>query len=206
MKIAPPSPPVVGGIPKNHSGTSNHPVEVVVIHSAVMACKPGAARLLGAWNRDGTTGGSWHYSTDPEETIQCSYDRFVCWAAPPNPKKLHVEMADWPGPVPGDAPGTARYKAARRSWRWAKTEQRKMLRRTAELTAELCLAYDLPLVFLSVADLQAGKKGITVHANVSLAFHQSVHWDPGFWPRRAFMRMVRAHAQKIRSAQTGARR
>lgn len=199
MRYPVPAPPVVGGIPKRHSGQNNKPPEIVVIHSAVMQCEPGAARKLGAWNRDGTTGGSWHYATDPDETIQCSYDRFVCHAAPPNPRKLHIEMADWPGPVPGDKPGTARYKALRRVWRWRNPQQIKMLKRTAKLTAQLCLAYDLPVKYLSVAEVRAGGKGITGHVNVSKAFGQSVHWDPGFWPRRRFMRLVRKYAQEIRN-------
>ena len=181
-----PSPPVVGGYPANHSGQSNHPPTRVVIHSAVMDCRPGAARLLGAWNRDGTTGGSWHYATDPAETIQCSYDRFVCWHAPPNGRSIGIEMADRPSS-----------SAAR----WLLPGHARMLRRTAHLAAELCLAYDLPLVFLGPAQLQAGRKGITTHAMVSEAFGQSSHWDPGGWPRKRFMRMARRHADKLTRTQ-----
>ena len=33
-----------------------------------------------------------------------------------------------------------------------------------------------------------GQKGWTTHRQVSLAFGQSSHWDPGFWPRRMFGR------------------
>jgi hypothetical protein len=55
----------------------------------------------------------------------------------------------------------------------------------------VCAAYDVPVVFLTPADLLAGKHGITTHANVSLAFGESTHWDPGFWPQYRFMRLVR---------------
>lgn len=197
-RIPPPSPPVVGGIPANHSGTGNHPVTRVVIHSAVTPCRAGMARRLGDMNRDGTTGGSWHYATDPAEVIQCSFDRFVCWHAPPNPHSIGIEMADTPGPVPGDRRGTAAWKAARRVWRWRRREQRAMLRLTAHLTAHLCVAYGLPVVFLSPRALRAGRKGITTHANVTKAWGQSTHWDPGFWPRVRFMRMVRREANRLR--------
>lgn len=198
MSFAPPSPPVVGGVPKKHSGRNNHPIDHVVIHSAVMPCEPGRARQLAKMNIEGTGGGSWHYATDPDETIQCSWDSYVCWAAPPNPHKIHIEMADFPGPVPGDPVGSARYKAARQAWRWVKPNQIKMLHRTARLTAELCLAYDLPPRFRSAAALKAGKRGVTTHAEVSKAFKQSTHWDPGFWPRYRFMFLVRWYATDIR--------
>lgn len=184
MSHPPPSPPVIGGVPAHHSGQGNHPVTRVVIHSAVTACRPGAARLLAAWNRDGKTGGSWHYAVDPDETIQCSYDRFVCWHAPPNNHSIGIEMADMP---------------ATSSTRWLLPAQRRMLRRTARLTAELCVAYDLPVVFLGQAQLAAGRRGITTHAMVSETWNQSTHWDPGGWPRAKFMRMVRRYVAKLQA-------
>jgi hypothetical protein len=178
----PPSPPVAGGHPARHSGATNHPIERVVIHSAVMACKPGAARLLARWNAEGTTGGSWHYATDPDETLQCSYDRYVCHHAPPNDGSIGIEMADDP------SLGAAR---------WLLPRQRRMLRRTAQLTAELCLAYDLPLALITPAGLAAGRRGIATHAAVSKAWGQSSHWDPGHWPAARFMRLVRKHAAQL---------
>lgn len=185
----PPSPPVIGGEPAHHSGTGNHPVMRVVIHSAVMDCRPGAARLLADWNRHGTTGGSWHYATDPDETIQCSFDSYVCHHAPPNGHSIGIEMAD-----------RADHEPTRNPWkgsRWVKPTQRRMLRRTARLTAELCLAYDLPLVLLTPEALKAGRQGIATHATVTAAFGQSTHTDPRTWPSRRFMRMVRKHAQHL---------
>ena len=182
----PPTPPVVGGIPAHHSGEDNHPINRVVIHSAVMPCVPGAARKLAAWNASGQTNGSWHYAVDPVEVIQCSFDRFECWHAPPNGHSIGIEMADMPSTI----------SAIRWCWR----DQQRMLRRTARLTAELCLAYDLPLVFLGPAQLRAGRKGITTHAMVSETWGQSSHWDPGAWPRKRFMRLVRKHAAKLQGA------
>jgi hypothetical protein len=193
-----PSPTYLGP-PKKHSGSNNKPINRVVIHSAVMPCEPGRARQLARMNSEGTGGGSWHYATDPTETIQCSYDSMVCWHAPPNDHSIGIEMADWPEQLPAPE-GTTRWQRARLRWRWTGRNHQRMLNRTARLTAELCLAYDLPIRFLSPADLQAGRKGITTHANVSQAFGQSSHWDPGFWPRYAFMALVRSHAAALRKA------
>jgi hypothetical protein len=75
-----------------------------------------------------------------------------------------------------------------------------MLRITAELTAQLCLAYDVPIVFRTAKELKAGLRGITTHNEVSRAFGQSDHWDPGAWPRAQFMRLVRKHAAELRLA------
>lgn len=198
-RYAPPAPPVVGGVPANHSGENNHPPQLVVVHSAVMDCRPGAARLLGEWNRDGTTGGSWHYAVDPEETIQCSWDRFVTWAAPPNRTSwggvLHIEMADRPTPAP-TVRGRALQKL-RRTWRWRRREQQQMLQRTAHLVAQLCLAYDLPPRYVGPIAQRLGRKGWTTHAARTIAYRQSTHWDPGFWPRRKFGRLVAARYDQL---------
>lgn len=194
----PPSPPVVGGVPNMHSGTNNKPVHRIVIHSAVAACVAGAARGLGGLNQRSTTG-SWHYATDPAETIQCSFDSYVCWHAPPNLHSLGIEMADFPVPWPEDRSRRAMAKM-RRVWRWMGQNHRLMLHRTAKLTAELALAYDVPIRFVSVQGLKDGKHGITTHVNVSKAFHQSTHWDPGAWPKRYFMRLVRRYAADIRDS------
>lgn len=191
----PPAPS--GGVPANHSGEGNKPITRVVIHSAVMPCEPGRARQLAQWNRDGTTGGSWHYATDPSTAVQCSWDSFVCWHAPPNSHSIGIEMADHPGPRP-----TGRTRRAllelRRVWRWAGRNHRAMLERTAVLTAQLCVDYNLPPVFLSPKQLRAGKRGVTTHDNVSKAWRQSTHWDPGWWPRRMFMRRVRREVKRIK--------
>ncbi len=191
MTFRPPSPPVIGGNPEHNSGHGNHPIERVVIHSAVMPCKPGAARQLAEWNRTGQTGGSWHYATDPDAVVQCSFDSWVCWHAPPNPHSLGIEMAD-----------PALEQNGRPIWlrtRWALPAQRRMLRRTAWLTAELCLAYDLPLVLLTPEQLRDGKRGIATHAAVTAAFGQSTHTDPRTWPAARFMRLVRRHAARCRA-------
>jgi hypothetical protein len=191
-----PAPQVVGGVPHVHSGKNNHPINRVVIHSAVMKCVPGGARQLGNMNQHSTTG-SWHYATDPVEAIQCSYDSYVCWHAPPNPHSLGIEMADYPVPFPSGRRTRAWWHRLKQVWRWRGPNHRKMLHVTAKLTAELLLGYDLPIEFLGVRDLRAGKRGFTTHANVSKAFGESTHWDPGAWPRRKFVRLVKRYAREL---------
>jgi hypothetical protein len=190
------NPPAIGGTPRLHSGESNKPITRVVVHSAVIPCEPGRARQLAEMNRAGSTGGSWHYATDPEHTYQCSWDKYVCWHAPPNDGSLGIEMADWPA-----VPPTLRsaWERAKKSWRWRRENHKKMLRRTARLVAELCVDYDLPPRYVPAKVLRVNRdaRGWTTHRQVSLAFGQSSHWDPGFWPRRRFARLVREHHARL---------
>lgn len=201
FKFPAPEPPYRG--PAAHtSGRGNKPILRAVIHSTVSPCEPGGADDICAYFRSERSAGSAQYVIDPEAERQCVWDDVVAWHAPPNPHTSGFEMCDIPGPVPDDPPLSAAFKAARRSWRWAKPNQRKMLKRTANLVAAHCLAEDIPLVWLSVSALRkagpAHARGITSHANTSLAFGQSTHWDPGFWPRRRFMRLVRREAKRLR--------
>lgn len=193
----PPSPPYLGP-PAHHSGTGNKPIDRIVIHSTVSPCVPGGARRIAEYFRSESAGGSAHYVTDPGETVQVAYDDVIAWHAPPNPHSIGIEMCDIPGPVPGAPRGSAAWAAAKRSWRWGKPNQMRMLNRTARLTARLCLAYDVPIRWLTPTRLAADQPGITSHANVSKAFGQSTHWDPGFWPRKQFMALVRLHAARLR--------
>lgn len=192
--------PFYAGPPAHDSGEGNKPIARIVIHSTVSPCEPGGARDIAAYFRSQAAGGSAHYVIDPDEVVQAAWDSVVCWHAPPNAHSLGNEMCDIPGPVPDDKRGTAAWKSLRRSWRWTRRNQRDMLRRTAKLTAQQALAYDVPIRWVGVRRLRAGKHGITTHANVSKAFHESTHWDPGFWPRHHFMRMVRRHAKRLRES------
>lgn len=202
-RFKPPS-PVYMGPPAHHSGTGNKPIRRIVIHSTVSPCVRGGARAIARYFQSENAGGSAQYVVDPGEVIQSAYDSVVCWHAPPNPNTLGLEMCDMPGPIPGDGRIPALLKAGRRTWRWGKPEQQRMLKRTARLTAELCLAYDVPVRFLGKRQLRklgTRAEGITTHANTSLAFGQSTHWDPGFWPRRQFMIMVRAEVARLKKEQ-----
>lgn len=199
-----PSPKYLG--PAAHTSTgANKPIHRIVIHSTVSPCQPGGAEDIARYFRSTASGGSAHYVVDPATEVQVVFDSVIAWHAPgadwsatshPEPESIHslgIEMCDIPGPVPNDKPGTARFKAAKRAWRWTLPNQRKLLDRTAHLAAQLCAAYDVPVQFLDIAELKAGKDGITTHNNVSQAYHRSTHWDPGFWPQRRFMKKVRRY-------------
>lgn len=189
MTFEAPAPPYLGP-PARSSGDTNKPVHRVVIHCTVSPTVLGGARATARYFGSLTANGSAHYVVDPAEVVQAAYDSVVCWHAPPNPHSLGVELCD---PMDGNAR------------RWADEDHHAMLNRAAELVAGLCLAYDVPVRKLDVADLKAGKHGICGHDDVSDAFKQSTHWDPGpAFPWPVFMELVRRHVRRMTRKAEGA--
>lgn len=163
-----------------HEGGPNGTITRVVIHATVSPCEPGDARNVAAYFQSPNSGGLAHYVVDPTEVVGCApLDRWV-WHAPPNPGSIGVELCD---------PQTGADS------RWADDNHVAMLNRAASLVAGLCVHYSLPIVHLSAADLLVGKHGITGHAEVSGAWHQSDHTDPGSgFPWSAFIALVKKAA------------
>lgn len=189
MTIHPPSPPYLG--PAAHdSGPGNKPVERIVIHCTVSPCVEGQARRTAAWFRDPDSQGSAHYVVDPGEVVQVVLDGTIAWHAPPNRHSIGVELCD-----ALLSPEWDRKHAAR----WRDDNHRRMLRRASRVVARLALAYDVPIRRLDADDLRAGQRGITGHVDVSRAWGQSSHWDPGTtFPWADFMERVQNRADKIR--------
>lgn len=182
--IKAPSPPYVGPA-KFHGSDDNKPITRIVIHGTVSACEPGGARATAAYFRDTVTRpSSAHYVVDPDEDVQCVFDSVEAYHAPPNRGSLGIELCD-----PQTGSGA----------RWHDENHQKMLKRAAKLVARLALAYGVPVVRLSVEDLKAGKHGICGHVDVSNAWHQTDHSDPGDgFPWDQFMTLVEAAAEKIK--------
>lgn len=183
MTTTPPSPPYLGPAYR-HGDNDNKPIRRIVIHSTVSPCELGGARNIAGYFRSSSAGGSAHYVVDPGEVVQVVYDSTVAYHAPPNQHSLGVELCDYP--VAGSAA------------RWKDREHRLMLDRAAMLVAQLCLAYGVPGYYRNATQLRGGAHGVTTHAQVSEAFRQSSHWDPGAWPRRRFMRKVRRNIRQLR--------
>lgn len=184
MRFPAPNPPYKGP-PANHGGPINKPIHRVVIHETQGECVKGAAAATAAYFRNTTRDASAHYVVDPATVVQATLDSYVAYHAPPNLHSLGVEICGV-----SDPKSRARFRRG--------TGNREALERAQLLVAQLCLAYDVPPWFQSAKSLRAGKRGVTTHAEVSKAWGQSSHWDPGAWPRYWFMRGVRAHVRRIR--------
>jgi hypothetical protein len=186
----PPAPPYVGP-PYRKSPGDNKPIRRIVLHGTVSPTERGGARNIARYFRSSAAGGSAHYCVDPGEVVQTAYDSVIAWHAPPNGNSIGIELCDMVGDKHGKPLPLSR---------WNEANHAAMLQLAARLTAELCLAYDVPVRMVGPVGLKAGKQGICEHSDVSQAFKQSSHWDLGMFPRRRFIRMVRAERDQIIAA------
>jgi hypothetical protein len=159
-------------------------IDVLVIHTMENAEKPDSAENVANWFAGSTAPeASAHYCIDDNSVVQCVRDEDVAWHAPgANHDGLGFEHA-------GTAKQTGRD--------WDDDYSKAMLARSAALVAEKCAQYDIPPVWLYPADLQAGRRGITSHDNVSKAFRRSTHWDPGTgFNVQRYLRLVRRNLRE----------
>lgn len=154
----------------------NGPIKRIVVHRMEAPLRVGVAVSVARWFASGSSGRNTaaHYSVDPGTTVLSVPDEELCYHAPPNLGSIGIEQAgycannDWRSPL-GDL----------------------LLHRTARLAADLCSRHFLPKKWLSAADILAGKKGITSHHQVSLAYHQSTHTDPDpYFPVDYFLSLL----------------
>lgn len=156
---------------------SNGRVTRIVMHTMEAPLKDGTALAVARYFAAGAGGRnvSAHYCVDPGTAIACLYEEDRGYHAPPNGGSIGIEQAGYAASNVWDSgPGLA------------------MLRRSADLATDLCRRHRLPVVWLSAADLKAGKWGITGHLEVGQAFGQTSHTDPGKrFPVATFLSMVR---------------
>jgi hypothetical protein len=176
--------PKYAGPPKFHGAANNDPITRVVIHGTVSRCVPGGAIAVARYFRDLVIRpSSAHYVCDPLFTRQVTWDSVVAYHAPPNQHSIGIELCD----IQGGSPR-----------RWRGPNHRLMLNRGALVTAKLCAAYGIPPIRLTVTELKEGKHGICGHVDVSNAFHQTDHTDPGpDFPWGYFMDLVNKHYRRI---------
>ena len=190
MPTYPAPAPLYVGPPKWHGSDRNKPINRIVIHATVgqEPAVKGAARATVAMSKRTERPSSYHYIADSAEVLQYVYDSVVAYGAPPNEHSLHFELCC---SLAGEGKG-----------HWERADHQAMLKRAAVTVAGLCLAYDVPIVKLGPGDLKAGKRGICGHIDVSNAWGQTTHWDPGpHFPWGQFLALVRAEADKVRRGQ-----
>jgi N-acetyl-anhydromuramyl-L-alanine amidase AmpD len=141
-------------------------IDLVVIHTAEYPELPESAEWVANYfAKPGAPKASAHYMVDASEVIQGVWDKDVAWAAPgANHNGIQIEHAGYAKQTKKD---------------WSDDYSKRMLARSAKLTARLCRKHNIPVRWVSPSQLRAGRRGLTSHANVSAAFKRSSHWDPG---------------------------
>jgi N-acetyl-anhydromuramyl-L-alanine amidase AmpD len=166
---------------RNFTRGRSNPIDVLVIHTMESPEKPDTAESVAHWFAGSTAPqASAHYCIDANSVVQCVRDEDVAWHAPgANHNGLGFEHAG---------------RAAQTKADWSDDYSRSMLDRSARLVAEKCVEHHIPAVWLRPADLRAGKRGITGHADVSNAFRRSDHHDPGTsFPIETYLALVKSH-------------
>lgn len=172
------------------SAGTNLPVTRIVLHDEEYPPSVHSAEDVAGYFAKASSGGSAHYVVDADSVEHPLSDATIAWHAPPNKGSIGIEHD-----------GYARYSDAD----WAQTGSRATLARSAVLCATLCVRHGIPVVFLTAAQLKANPaaRGITTHAQVTLAFRQSDHMDPGdHFPIQAYLTAVRAEVAKLTAKPT----
>jgi N-acetyl-anhydromuramyl-L-alanine amidase AmpD len=167
-------------------------IGVVVIHTMEIAERPDAAEICARWFKTPVSRVSAHYCVDADSVIQCVREKDIAWhARGGNTNSIGVELAGFASQTRRD---------------WADPYSAAVLDRAANLVADVCRRRRIPVRWVVADDLVAGRRGLTGHNEVSEAFEQSDHWDPGDgFPVEAFVDRVRAREQALKRAKPPAR-
>jgi hypothetical protein len=154
-------------------------ITYIVLHCT----QGGTAQAAARWFENDDSRGSAHLVIDDNICYRTMQDIEIPWGAPgANYHGLHIEQA-----------GFVTYS----SYVWSHNH-RMLLHRTAYKVALHCVRYDIPPWFVTAAGLRAGTRGVTTHAQATLAFGGD-HTDPGpGWPRYLVMNLVRTYYADIK--------
>lgn len=143
------------------------PIRVIVIHDMEAPEGPKTAENVANYFRTlpATSKASAHVCVDQDSAVRCVADADRAWHAPgANSDGLGIELA-----------GYARQTSAE----WLDVTSKATIDQAAKVVAGWCEKYDIPAKRLTVAELKAGKRGIVGHVDVSKAYAQTNHTDPG---------------------------
>lgn len=143
------------------------PIRVVVIHDMEAPEGPLTAENIAHWfaTMSADSKASAHVCVDNNSAVRCVADGDRAWHAPgANGDGLGIELA-----------GYARQSRAE----WLDQYSKGVLDQAARVVSGWCQKHDIPARKLTVAELKAGKRGVVGHRDVSAAYGQTDHSDPG---------------------------
>jgi N-acetyl-anhydromuramyl-L-alanine amidase AmpD len=170
---------------RNFTHANRTAVDWIVLHSMEAPESATTAEDVARWFAGpNAPRASAHYCVDVDSIVQCVRDEDVAWHAPgANSKGIGIEHAGY----------------ARQSFEeWRDAYSSTMLARSAALVARLCRKWNIPAEFVDRNGLLAGTRGITTHNEVTWAFHESTHTDPGpYFPIEDYVRDVRTRLASV---------
>lgn len=141
------------------------PIRGICIHDMEAPEKDKTAENVAKYFQSPQAGGSAHLCVDSDSVVQCVWDNNVAHAAPgANHDMIHIELAGY---------------AKQTADEWMDPYSVAMLTLAADVTAQYCLKYDIPVKHLSNTELKNGDRGVVGHYQVTEVYKRSTHTDPG---------------------------
>jgi N-acetyl-anhydromuramyl-L-alanine amidase AmpD len=153
--------------PKSYtSGRKSGQPTVIVIHTTEGSEGPNSAEDGAAYDQRRTDGTSAHFYVDSNSIVQCvrTTDEAHTARQTGNDIGIHLELCG---------------KAGQSSSQWADPVSAATVENAAEVCRRLRQKYPFPIVRLSPSQLRSGARGFCGHVDISNAFGESDHTDPG---------------------------
>lgn len=132
--------------------------------------------------------GSYNILVGTKRTLRANDDAWIPWAAMPTGNRVGLHLS------------FLAYAASSRA-EWLKYDAQ--LDKAADVVADWCRRYGIPPVKLTAEQVRAGQRGICGHHEISLAWHESDHTDPGAgFPWDVFIQKVKARINPPKPAPT----
>lgn len=154
-------------------------IDNIVLHAAEDGEYWNSAEAIGQYFHLGPPKpASAHYGVDVDSIMQYVRDEDIAFHAPPNERSIGIEQA-----------GYSKQTRAE----WLDDYGQKMLGLVARLVKAEAKKWNIPLVWLRPENLKLGARGLCTHYDVTLAFGQTTHTDPGMgYPKDVLLKLAEA--------------
>lgn len=147
--------------------------QVIVFHDTESSAAEGSID----WMRTQQSG-SYHYIVDVDgDVFRMVPDQWQAWGAMPAGNRIGLHVC---------ATGFAKWSTAQ----WLKHPE--LIDNIAKIVGDWSRMYGIPLKLLTPAQVKAGQRGVCTHDDISKAFRESDHTDPGkFFPETRIIELAK---------------
>lgn len=145
-------------VPALGDGGTRRSTQLVVIHSTSNTASDEAEASFATHRPDKTSA---HFYVDDDSAIRALPLDHIAYGCYPMGNSVSVQLELTGNPTPSDA----------------------TMRQAAPVVAEVCRRFGIPIVKVTPEQMRMGLKGVCGHGDVTAAWNQGNHTDPGPWFR-----------------------